>query len=65
MCIPHGVGGTKSNGYVKTTPKKSVKRVSQDIFEKGDPNFIDERIVKEESTTIQTLCDRIFGSNSK
>jgi len=66
MCIPHGAAGSKSNGYVKTTSKKSVKRVSQDIFEKGDPNFIDERILKEEEpTTIQTLCDRIFGSSSK
>ena len=65
MCIPHGAGGSKSNGFIKTTPKKSVKRVSQDIFEKGDPDFVDERIQKEEPTTISSLCDRIFGSNSK
>jgi len=63
MCIPHGASGSKSNGYIKTTSKKSVKRVSQDIFEKGDPDFIDERIVKEEPISIQTLCDRIFGSS--
>ena len=44
MCIPHGAGGTKSNGFVKKSrPAKSIKRVSQDEFEKGDPNFIDER----------------------
>ena len=44
MCIPHGVAGSKSNGYVKKErAKKHIKRVSQDIFEKGDPDFVDER----------------------
>lgn len=48
MCIPHGVMGSKSNGFVKKTkPKKHVVRVSQDQFEKGDPNFVDERIIEE------------------
>lgn len=44
MCIPHGMSGTPSNGFVKKSkPQKSIKRVSQKEFEKGDPNFIDER----------------------
>jgi hypothetical protein len=44
MCIPHGAMGSVSNGFVKEDkPKKSIKRVSQDVFEKGDPNFVDER----------------------
>jgi len=44
MCIPHGATGSKSNGFIKKDrPVKSVKRVSQEIFEKGDPDFIDER----------------------
>lgn len=45
MCIPHGATGTVSNGFVKEKrPQKSIKKVSQDIFEKGDPDFVDERI---------------------
>jgi len=44
MCIPHGATGSKSNGFAKEDkPKKSVKRVSQKEFEKGDPDFVDER----------------------
>lgn len=44
MCIPHGATGTKSNGFVKKSrPQKSIKKVSQREFEKGDPNFKDER----------------------
>ena len=44
MCIPHGVMGGKDNGFVKEDkPKKPILRVSQKEFEKGDPDFIDER----------------------
>jgi len=44
MCIPHGAMGSKSNGFVKEKkPPKHLQRVSQDEFEKGDPDFIDER----------------------
>jgi len=45
MCIPHGAASSKDNGYVTEKPKKHVTRVSQDVFEKGDPDFIDERTV--------------------
>ena len=46
MCIPHGVVGAKSNGFVKEDkPRKPIVRVSQQEFEKGDPDFIDERTI--------------------
>jgi len=46
MCIPHGATGSKSNGFVKKErPKKHIEKVSQKEFEKGDPDFIDERII--------------------
>ncbi|MBL4730380.1 MAG: hypothetical protein JKY28_03225 [Sulfurimonas sp.] len=45
MCIPHGVVGGKSNGFVREEkPKKHIPKVSQAQFEHGDSNFIDERI---------------------
>lgn len=44
MCIPHGATGSKSNGFVKKErPKKHIEKVSTEHFEKGDPNFVDER----------------------
>ncbi len=44
MCIPHGAMGSKDNGYVKEAkPKKHIQKISQREFEKGDPNFVDER----------------------
>ena len=50
MCIPHGTSGRKSSGFVKKDkPKKHVEPVSKEQFEKGDPNFIDER--KKETIT--------------
>lgn len=49
MCIPHGASAPINNGYVKKDRhKKHIKKVSQDQFEKGDPNFIDERKIIEE-----------------
>jgi len=43
MCIPHGAMGTKSNGFIPDNKQKHIKKVSQDEFEHGDPDFIDER----------------------
>ena len=44
MCIPHGAKGSKSNGFMKKDkPAKHIKRVSKEQFEKGDPDFVDER----------------------
>jgi len=62
MCIPHGATGSKSNGFVKKTRAvKSVKRVSQDQFEKGDPDFIDERTSAYEPKKKETFLSGIFG----
>ena len=61
MCIPHGATGTKSNGFVPDEkPKKHIKRVSQDEFEKGDPDFIDERIVEDESKKKESFFSSLF-----
>jgi len=62
MCIPHGATGSKSNGFIKEDkPKKHIKRVSQDQFEKGDPDFIDERttayIPKSKKSFFSALLD--------
>ena len=46
MCIPHGAVGKKSNGFIDDGKvRKSIKMVSKREFEKGDPNFKDERVV--------------------
>ena len=59
MCMPHG-GGSKSNGYIIVDKKKKhIKKVSQDQFEKGDPNFIDERKTtnNQKETKMSFLCN--------
>ncbi len=62
MCIPHGATGSKSNGFVKEDkPKKHIKRVSQQEFEKGDPNFIDERIAEYVPKKRESFFGGIFG----
>ena len=61
MCIPHGATGSVSNGFVKKSrPQKSVKRVSQDLFEKGDPDFIDERTAVYEPKKKESFIDKLF-----
>jgi len=62
MCIPHGATGSKSNGFIKDdTPKKHIQRVSQREFEKGDPDFIDERISEYEPKKKETFFSSLFG----
>ncbi|MDA7817442.1 hypothetical protein N9A28_04580 [Sulfurimonas sp.] len=51
MCIPHGASTKKDNGFIKDKPKKHIEKVSQDIFEKGDPSFIDERHFQDKKDT--------------
>ena len=59
MCIPHGASGSKSNGFVKKErPAKHIERVSDDIFEHGDPDFVDERI-KIKSEEKETFIDKL------
>ena len=50
MCIPHGATGSKDSGYVEIKPKKHIEKISQDRFEKGDPNFVDERTAENKNT---------------
>ena len=61
MCIPHGATTTRSNGYVKEKPKKSIKKVSDAEFEHGDPDFVDERIHKEEIKKPSSIFERMRG----
>ena len=62
MCIPHGAARSKSNGFVKKErPQKSVKRVSQEQFEKGDPDFIDERVSLYKPKKKESFFDSLFG----
>jgi hypothetical protein len=53
--------GTKDSGYIEIKEKKHIQRVSQDEFEHGDPNFIDERTHKDAKEEKQSFCNRIFG----
>jgi len=63
MCIPHGATGSKSNGFVKQSkPKKHIKKVSQREFEKGDPDFIDERTSSYETKKKSSFFDIFLGS---
>lgn len=66
MCIPHGATGSKDNGFVKEDkPKKHVARVSQAEFEKGDPDFVDERVSeykpKKNESFLDTLIKELAG----
>ena len=62
MCIPHGATGSKSNGFVKEDkPKKHITRVSKNQFEKGDPDFIDERTSTYEPKKKSSFFDSILG----
>ena len=66
MCIPHGAVGGKSNGFEKEDkPKKHITRVSQREFEKGDPDFVDERTSlyepKKKESFLDTLIKELAG----
>jgi len=61
MCIPHGAVGGKSNGFEKVDkPQKHIQRVSKKEFEKGDPDFIDERISEYEPKKKESFFSSIF-----
>lgn len=62
MCIPHGAVGGKSNGFVKEEkPKKHITRISQSQFEKGDPDFVDERTSGYKSKKKESFFSSLFG----
>lgn len=61
MCIPHGVSTVKSTPSVKKAkPKKSVAKVSKEQFEKGDPDFIDERSSKYKPEKKESFFDALL-----
>ena len=61
MCIPLGATAGISNGFIKQKKSKHIKKVSQDQFEKGDPNFIDERIVSEDKKDKRSFFESLFS----
>ena len=65
MCIPHGAMGSRDSGYVDDKPTKHVEKVSQREFEKGDPDFVDERTSeykpKKKETFLETLVKELAG----
>ena len=61
MCIPHGALGGKSNGFVKEDkPKKHIQGVSKEQFEKGDPDFVDERTSEYEPKKKESFFSSLF-----
>ncbi|MDQ7060449.1 MAG: hypothetical protein Q9M43_04715 [Sulfurimonas sp.] len=61
MCIPHGASGGKSNGFEKVDKaKKHIKRISDAEFEKGDPDFIDERTSHYHPKKKETFFSSLF-----
>ncbi|MBU0721702.1 hypothetical protein KJ877_10195 [bacterium] len=62
MCLSHNAMAKKDSGYVDDSPKKHIKRVSQNEFERGDPDFVDERTTpykkpKEKKGFLESLLD--------
>jgi hypothetical protein len=62
MCIPHGATRTIDNGFIKEKkPPKHIKKVSQREFEKGDPDFVDERISTDEPKRKGSFFENLFS----
>jgi len=62
MCIPHGAPRTSNSGFIKEKkPAKHIKRVSQREFEKGDPDFVDERTSTYEPKKKGSFFDDLFS----
>lgn len=61
MCIPHGAARAKSNGFEKIEkPKKHIQKVSKAEFEKGDPDFVDERHSSYEPKKKESFFSSLF-----
>ena len=62
MCIPHVPAGINSH-TIKVKEKKHIEKVPEMEYEKGDPDFVDERTSpykpKEEKTS---FLNSLFGS---
>ena len=45
MCIPHGAASMVNRSFAKEKKeKKHIEKPSKKMLEKGDPDFVDERI---------------------
>lgn len=62
MCMPHGAGTKTDSGYIDTKPKKHIEKVSQNIFEKGDPDFVDERKLDKKTNEKKSFLSSIFDT---
>lgn len=57
MCIPHGATANLNSGQRikrEKTVIKSIPKVSKEQFERGDPDFKDERTSKYQAKTKET-----------
>lgn len=63
MCIPHGTHTMKQSPSKirKENKKKHIQMVSKDLFEHGDPDFIDERTIPYEQKKKKSWILRFFG----
>ncbi len=62
MCIPHGATRTLNTSFVKETkPKKHIQKPSKNMFEKGDPAFVDERTSSYKPKKKGSFFDDLFS----
>jgi len=62
MCIPHGTTSLKSNGYEKkVTRKKHIIPMSNEEFESGNPDFVDERIIPYKTKKKKSFFESLFS----
>ena len=64
MCIPHGMQATKqtpSSIRKEKTQKKHIQMVSKDLFEHGDPDFVDERKTPYVPKKKKSWLENLFG----
>lgn len=65
MCIPQSTHGCIDNGYIEVKPKKHVERVSQYVFEHGDPTFVDERHLEDKKEVHEkSFLSSLFSKES-
>ena len=62
MCIPIGKSSLIGFSYIKEKEKKHIVMVPKIEFERGDPNFVDERVSKYIPKKKVSFFDSLFGS---
>jgi len=61
MCIPHAPVSIKRDIVIKEKEKKHIEKVSKLQYEKGDPDFIDERTSKYKPKKKPSFLESVFG----